>query len=75
METIIITAGLSALVSVSVYIIVRQILLKNKKSEIIKSAEVEAENIKKDLQDSSLLGFNRWAFTGGYWRKSKMNME
>ena len=48
METIIITAGLSALVSVSVYIIVRQILLKNKKSEIIKSAEVEAENIKKE---------------------------
>ena len=48
METIIITAGLSALISVSVYIIIRQILLKNKKSEIIKSAEVEAENIKKE---------------------------
>ena len=44
----IIAAAFSAIFAVATYIIVRRILLKGQKEEIIKKAELEAESIKKE---------------------------
>ena len=44
----ILCAVLGAIAAVTAYIVVRRILLKGQKEEIIKQAEVEAENIKKE---------------------------
>ena len=44
----ILCAVLGAIAAVSTYIIVRRIILKGQKEDIIKQAEVEAENIKKE---------------------------
>ena len=45
---IILSAVISAVVALSVYIIVRKILLKGQKEEIIRKAELEAEKIKNE---------------------------
>ena len=45
---IILSAVISAVVALSVYIIVRKILLKGQKEEILRKAEIEAESIKKE---------------------------
>ena len=44
----IIVAVFSAVFAVATYIIVRRILMKGQKDEIIKKAELEAESIKKE---------------------------
>ncbi|MGM9736699.1 MAG: ribonuclease Y [Candidatus Cryptobacteroides sp.] len=44
----ILSAVLGAIVALGIYIIVRRILLKGQKEEIIKKAEIEAEGIKKE---------------------------
>ena len=44
----IIAAVFSAAFAVATYIIIRRILLKGQKEEIIKKAELEAESIKKE---------------------------
>ncbi|MCI2082306.1 MAG: ribonuclease Y [Bacteroidales bacterium] len=46
--TIIITVLITAVVAIGVYILISRIVLKNKAEQIIKNAETEGENIKKD---------------------------
>ena len=46
--SIILSALIGAVAAVSVYIIVRKILLKGQKEEILRKAEIEAESIKKE---------------------------
>ena len=48
METIIISSLISAAVAICIYIVIRNIILKGKSSQIIKNAETEGENIKKE---------------------------
>ena len=51
METIVIyilVAVLSAIAALSAYILIRRILLKGQKEDIIRKAEIEAESIKKE---------------------------
>ncbi|MFA5325506.1 MAG: ribonuclease Y [Bacteroidales bacterium] len=48
MESIIITAIISAAVSIGLFIVVRNIILRKKKDTIIINAEIEGENIKKE---------------------------
>ena len=44
----IVVAVLSAVAALSAYILIRKILLKGQKEEIIRKAEIEAEGIKKE---------------------------
>ena len=44
----VIVAALSAIVALTAYIVIRKILLKGQKEEIIRKAELEAEGIKKE---------------------------
>ena len=44
----VIVAALSAIVALTAYILIRKILLKGQKEEIIRKAELEAEGIKKE---------------------------
>ena len=44
----VIVAALSALIALTTYIVIRKILLKGQKEEIIRKAELEAEGIKKE---------------------------
>ena len=44
----ILVAVLSAVAALSAYILIRKILLKGQKEEIIRKAEIEAESIKKE---------------------------
>ena len=44
----VIVAAISAIVALTVYILIRKILLKGQKEEIIRKAELEAEGIKKE---------------------------
>ena len=46
--TIILSAAVGAVLALTIYIIVRRILLKGQKEDIIKKAELEAESIKKE---------------------------
>ena len=46
--TLIVTAFISAIAAVSAYIVIRKILLKGQKDEILRKAEIEAESIKKE---------------------------
>ena len=46
--TLIVTAFISAIAAVSTYIVIRKILLKGQKDEILRKAEIEAESIKKE---------------------------
>ena len=44
----IVVAVLSAIGALSAYIVIRKVLLKGQKEEIIRKAEIEAESIKKE---------------------------
>ena len=44
----VIVAAISAIVALTVYILIRKVLLKGQKEEIIRKAELEAEGIKKE---------------------------
>ncbi len=48
MESIIITVVISAVCSVGVYVLIQNTIRKKKSSQIIRNAEIEGENIKKD---------------------------
>ena len=44
----ILVGALSAIAALCTYILIRRIILKGQKEEIIRKAEIEAENIKKE---------------------------
>ena len=46
--TVILTAVISAALALSVYLLIKNIVLKNKKERILMEAEKEGENIKKE---------------------------
>ena len=50
---LIITGICSALVAIGGYILIVNVILKKKSSQIIRNAEIEGENIKKEIKNDS----------------------